>query len=246
MQQRLVLLLLLLLCRHVHAAQPLVTDDISTQGRGNHQIELNGNRIRTVDQVEYVGEATYTYGALDNLDIFFTLPRQFSSPSGFTDSALVAKWRFWETDIGGMALRPELLLPTGNEGQGLGTGSTSAGLTWIGTANFAAWTIHTNVGLTNYRYKLRSDREANKRTIWRASAAVIRRVSERWQLVGDIGLEGNTERGIDTPPAFFLAGFIYSPNPQLDFDAGLRTALNCRDCVGQIRRQITAGVTWRF
>jgi hypothetical protein len=246
MQQRLILLLLLLFYRHAHAAQPLVTDDISTQGRGNQQIELNVNRIYTVDQIERVGEATYTYGALDNLDIFFTLPRQFSSPSGFTDSSLLAKWRFWEAGNSGMALRPELLLPTGNESRGLGTGSTSAGLTWIGTADFAPWTIHTNVGLTNYRYNLRSDREANRRTIWRASAAAIHRVSERWQLVGDIGLERNIERRFGTPPAFFLAGFIYSPDPQLDFDAGFRTALNCRDCSAQIRRQITAGVTWRF
>lgn len=232
-----------LLCARgvAHAAQPLVTDDVNTQGAGNHQIELNASRIRTPEDKTREGGAVYTFVAADSLDIAFGIPRRFSSSAGFGDTALVAKWRFVEGKSGGMALRPELFLPTG-----LGTGALGASLLWIGTLNLSDWSFHANLGLTHFRYRLDADREANRRAIWRASAASIRRIGDRWQLVSDVGLERNVERGNDTHPAFVLAGVIYSPAVNLDFDAGIRTALNCKNCSGQIRRQVTAGVTWRF
>lgn len=234
------------ICRPAQAAQPLVTDDIFTQDTGNHQLEWGMARAHLSDETERTTEATYTYGVSPRLDAFIGMPVRLSSPDGIGDASLGLKWRFVESPDSGMALRGELLLPTGKEERGLGNGSAGAALTWIGSLIRAWGSLHVNAGVGHYRYRLQVDQNANRNFSWRVSSAALWRIREQWQLVADTGIERNIERGSHTLPAFLLTGFIYSPNQDLDLDAGLRVALNCRECAAQTRRQLMAGLTWRF
>lgn len=228
------------------AAQPLVTDDIFTQDTGKHQLEWSMGRAHSFGETEKTTEATYTYGVASGLDAFGGMPVRLSSPDGIGDASLGLKWRFADSPNAGMALRAELLLPTGKEERGLGNGAAGAAMTLIGSLTRTWGSLHVNAGVGHYRYRLQADQDVNRRVSWRISSAALWRIQERWQLVADTGVERNIERGNSSLPAFMLVGFIYSPSQDVDLDAGLRVALNCENCAAQTKRLLTAGLTWRF
>lgn len=237
------------LCGLVHtayAAHPLITDDTGTQDAGNSQLEINTDRLRQRPYSSNVGNVTYTYGATANLDLFFNAPVTLSSPSGINDVALGAKWRFYERDGTSFALEPSILLPSGDEKKSLGTGKAGAAVTLIGNWERGPWTLHGNLAISVSPYKLPADRDANRNTLWRVSAAARYALTEQWQLVGDIGVLRDSDPNSNGHPAYFLTGAIYSPLPTLDLDAGLRFGIGCAACVAQVHRQFGVGLTWRF
>lgn len=224
------------------AAHPLVTDDTGTQGTGNHQLEFNTDRFRDSGLRNRVAAFTYTYGASPSLDLFANLPYSLSTPSGISDVSVGGKWRFWEQDTTSIAIKPELLLPSGNVERELGTGRTGLLTTLLMTHDAEPWTFHANIGfqLTRYRDALRE--EAVRRTIWRASAAATYAVSEQTVLVLDVGTARNAERAVRANPAFALVGVIFSPTPDVDVDFGVKVGMNR----AEVNRQVGAGLTIRF
>src|SRR5207253_2122964 len=154
------------------------------------------------------------------------LPVTASSPHGVNDASLGIKWRFFESGPDSLAIKPVLVLPSGNQNQGLGTGRSSAALTLIGTHDAAPWAFHGNLGISIPRYALAADREAHRGTLWRASAAVSYSLNETWRAVADIGIARNPDVGSAINPAYLLTGIIYSPGKNLDLDAGIKTGLN--------------------
>jgi hypothetical protein len=233
----------------VHAAHPLVTDDTGTQDAGNSQIEINSDHIRQSAQlpnVSNVADVTYTYGATKTLDIFFDAPMTLSSPSGIGDVGLGAKWRFFEREETSLALEPVLLFPTGDANKQLGTGKPGAGVTLIGNWQHGPWTLQGNLAATFGNYEREEDRRTYRNRVWRISTAVRYALDEQWQLVGDTGVLRDALISQRTNPMYALAGFIYSPVPYVDLDAGLRFGLNCSSCASQVHRQFGAGLTWRF
>lgn len=242
----LALLLSGLLGQSAYAAHPLVTDDTNTQDQGNSQIEANTDRVRQTGGYSSVGTLTYSYGATGNLDVYVNTPMTFSSPSDINDAALGVKWRFIETDVASMALKSELLLPTGNENKDLGNGRTSMSMTLIGSYDAAPWTLHGNLAVTFNRYALQSQRDENRSLVWRMSAAAWYALNEKWRLVTDIGIARNIEKNSDAHPGYLVLGAIYSPRDNLDLDAGWRMGLGCGECAAQIKRQFGVGLTWRF
>ncbi|OWW19809.1 transporter [Noviherbaspirillum denitrificans] len=225
-----------------HAAHPLVTDDTGTQGRGNHQLELNTDRMRDAGVSSQSAAITYTYGLRDALDAFVTLPAATTSPSGLGDVAAGFKWRFSESAGTTFGLKPELFFATGNENRGLGSGRAHAGLTLLASHQAGEWTLLGNAGLAVNRYALPVDHDQNRRYVWRLSAAAIREVAEGWKALVDSGVARNTARSERTHPAFILLGMIYSPSEKLDLDIGWKAGLNS----AETHRQVGAGVTVRF
>lgn len=75
-------LALLLIACPSWAAHPLITDDAGTQGKGNFQLELNGQHDGEKEDVEGVsvkttgGEvaAALSYGIAENVDLVFCVP----------------------------------------------------------------------------------------------------------------------------------------------------------------------------
>jgi hypothetical protein len=235
-------LLLISLGPSAHAAHPLVTDDSSTQGRGNSQIELNADWARFAGETGRVAATTYSYGATDALDLYGNLPVSLSSPSGTGDLSFGAKWRFWQNERTSLAFKPELYLATGNASKGLGNGSASLGLTLIASHIVGRWGFDGNIGLTANRYREPPFDDARHLIVWRVSGALAYNLNARWTLVADTGAARNIEKAGKTNPAFILAGVIYTPRRNVDIDFGLRAGLNA----AEVHRQAGAGLTVRF
>lgn len=192
------------------AAHPSITDDTGTQGVGKWQLELVAERTRharTADAgagpVHQLRTAStfnpvLSYGMLGNLDITLGLNhvRQRTaedgvitqSANGAGDSTLELKWRFYERGGLSLALKPGLVLPSGDENRGLGTGKLSWGVNFILTQEAKPWTFLANVAYAEARYKLPADAQANHAHLWRASAGFGYTLREDLRLVGEAGV----------------------------------------------------------
>ena len=61
-------------------------------------------------------------------------------------------------------------------------------------------------------------------------------------MVGDIGIESNTNSSISTAPAFALVGLNYTINDHIMLDAGYKFGLNKQE----VDYTILAGITFSF
>lgn len=252
----------------VWAAHPFLTDDTGTQGAGNWQLELQAERDqldRTADTgagpVEQSRRITVftpvlTYGLLENLDVALSLNhvrQRFTEngvvtedTNGMADSTLELKWRFYEADGLSLALKPGLLLPTGNENSGLGTGEPSWGVNFIATYDAKPWSFSGNVAYNHVRYKLQQDADENRADLWRVSGGLAYSVRDDLRLVGEVGVRTNASRNDPYLPGtngqFAMLGAIYSPTGKIDLDVGFRKHLNS----AELDWTILVGATFRW
>jgi len=238
------------------AAIPLITDDTGTQGKGKFQAEVLGEYS---SDKELVAEnepwlksqqngvtAAITYGVVDTVDIVFSLPYQSvriddgtetQRENGFADSAIEAKWRFFEKNSFSLAVKPGLTLPTGNENKGLGSGKPTYYLYLIASKELGLWSLHSNIA-----YIRNENKNDERNDIWHASLATTFEVIKNLKLVGDMGVESNPDRLSTTAAAYILGGFIYSPLENFDIGLGIKGGLTKPESDLAIR----GGVTWRF
>ncbi len=234
--------LLLALPLHVLGAHPFVTDDTTTQGRGNQQWELNTDWSRQHEATQHVANATYSYGVLDNLDLFTNLPATLSAPAGIGDVSLGAKWRFYEDAGSSLGLKPVLQISSGNQAVGNGSGRTNLALTLIGTRYAGPWALHANLGIASNRQAANATQAGEHQLLWQASAALSYDLHQRWKMLADLGIARNPDPASRIHPAYFLTGLIYSPNKDIDLDAGAKFGLNR----AASQQQFGVGLTWRF
>lgn len=236
----------------VLAAPPYITDDTGTQGRGNWQLELTGENVHhdktavvsgvSVNQERKVTLAgpVLTYGVTDNVDVAigaFYLRDQIvengktvHDARGTTDSTVEVKWRFYERDGLSLAIKPGLLLPTGNEDKGLGTGALSWGVNGILTYEAARWTWLANVAYSEVHFKNSDDEETNHRHLWRVSGGLGYLIFDKLKLAAEAGVRTNPAKDDPFLPGqngnFVTLGFIYSPDPKVDIGLGYRKSTN--------------------
>lgn len=239
-------LLLAALAPSSHAGHPLLTEDSATQGASAQQLEFNTDRIGADGANQRVGAFTYTYGVRNELDIFANVPFTFSRPDGLNDISLGVKWLLHDDGTVGIALKPELRIPSGDDSKGLGNGRTGTTLTLIGSYKAAPWTLHGNLAITYSRHRPADSREARRELVWRASIAAWHAFHARWRWVADSGIERGASQTERAYIRYALAGLIYSPARDIDLDAGIKLGLRCGDCAEPIERQVGAGLTWRF
>ena len=252
----------------VWAAHPFITDDTGTQGTGNWQLELQADRA-TLDRTTDAGAGpvqqqrrvtvftpVLTYGVLDNLDIALALnyAKQRTSDNGVTvaesdgmfDSLLDIKWRFYEAGALSLALKPSVLLPTGDENRGLGTGKASWGVNFMATYEAKPWAFSGNVAYSDVHYMLPQDAAANRADLWRVSAGAAWSVQDGLRLVGEAGVRTNSSRNDPYLPGsngqFAMLGAIYSPTGKIDLDVGFRKSLNH----AELDWTILVGATFRW
>jgi outer membrane protein assembly factor BamA len=241
-------------------AHPLITDDTGSQGRGKFSIEMNSefthDKETEADIIvkETGGElaAILSYGITDNTDVVIGLPYQWSrvkedgeitsDEDGISDMSLEVKWRFFEGDGLSLAVKPGITLPIGDEEKGLGNGRTSYGVALITTREIEPWAFHLNLGYTRNEYKLKENKEANRKDIWHVSLAAEAEVAKDLRLVANTGMERNADRESHTHPAFILGGLIYSVSEGLDLDFGIKAGIN----KSETDYTLLAGIARRF
>jgi len=217
------------------AAHPLITDDAGTMGTGHYQVEFNAQYDHTdeegVREKNQELAVAVTYGLTDTVDLVVALPYTAwsikddvegkTSESGIGDASLEVKWRFYEQDGLGLALKPGMTLPTGDDDEGLGAGKATYQLFFIGTRELAPWAFHLNLG-----YLRSNNTAAERENLWHASLAGEVEVTEDLRLVANIGAERNPDRESGTHPAFLLGGLVYSLTESCDVDFGVKVGLN--------------------
>ena len=240
------------------AFQPLVTDDTGTQGAGGNQVEAAYNR--TVDKapgakvVTHEVPLVYTRGITDALDLYAGLGYQRIVPPapetverGWGNPAVGAKWRFYENEASKLsfALKPEIQFPVSKskEARGLGTARTSYGVGLLMTQETGFGAVHANLAAERVRYADDALNLAERRTLYRLSAAPVWDVAEGWKLALDAGLVTNPDLAARARMGYLELGAIYSPNKDLDLAIGI--VRNIMDGNADTT-QVTVGLTWRF
>lgn len=226
------------------AANPLVTDDPSTQDTGNWQLELNSEWTTLQTSRQQQWSSTLTYGVLPNLDVAIQAPYQRMRPdgngwtNGFGDLQLQAKWRFLEGEQWSLGLKPFVTLPTASQERGLGNGRATTGANLLMQYTLdERWTFLANAG-----YTWNNNGTGNRQSLWNASTAVLFSATDKLRLVADVGLATNPDATAQTKPAYALVGAIYSPTKDLDLDVGYKRGLN----PASISHSVQAGVTIRW
>jgi len=212
------------------AAHPLLTEDTGTQGLGNAQLELmvdktrdgqSGNTVR-----EHVATAVLSYGVLENADLQFGLPhiRQHAhgalgrhASQGPLDASVDFKWRFFEREALSLGLKPGITVPTGDKDRGFGTGRATWGALLVLSYEPGPLAFHTHAG-----YRRNSNALGQRTSLRHVSAALTYKATERLKLVADFSADSSPDRADRTSVRYRILGFIYSPTPSLDFDAGLK------------------------
>jgi hypothetical protein len=243
--RQMVLALGIMLCSSTaYAAHPLITDDMGTLGKGNFQVELNSeyasDRETPTSGVETVersveAQATLLYGVTDAIDAVIgvpyvwvetnesdlTVPGFFhANEKGASDVSIEMKWRFWEGEGRGLAVKPGISVPTGDDQRGLGTGKYGYSLFLIGTQEAGAWVFHANLGYIHH-----ANRADERESLCHLSLASEYSVNEKLRIVGSLGQERNPDKNDSTRPAFVLAGLIYGIAESIDIDVGFKTGL---------------------
>jgi len=243
-------LLILVFSGTSFGTHPLITDDTGTQGKGNFQVEINyefdHDNADGVKQDLHQAQTSLSYGITDTIDFSLSLPYQFITTSeggektredGISDMVVEAKWRFFERDGLSFAVKPGISLPTGNDEKGLGTGRVDGAVHFIATREIKPWAFHLNVGYG------RNETTRNEETnIWDVSVAAELEVCKWLKVVANVGAERNTDKEVDTPPAFILGGLVFPVTENLDLDIGVKGGLT----KPETDYALLSGVTIRF
>lgn len=237
------------------AARPLVTDDSGTVGKGKVQVETGVEVSSWKDTEEGVetkekgieASAVLTYGLTDTIDLVAGAPYVWSKvkedgvtvfdKDGVSDVSFEAKWRFFEKDGLGLALKPGITLPTGEHEDGFGTGRVTYGITFIASKEFDPFALHFNAGYTRNENKVEE-----RRDLYAVSLAATYEVIEKLNVVGNVGFERNADPERETMPAFALAGLNYAITDFLMVDAGVKFGLNKQE----VDHAFIGGLTFNF
>jgi hypothetical protein len=236
------------------AAHPLITDDTGTLGKGRFQLEASGSWLTDQEDVDSGGmreitkfaTTVFAAGIAETLDLMIGVPYVWTETketgmntkaSGLFDSIIEAKWRFYNKQKLGLVIKPGILLPTGEEDKGLGTGRGGYSAVIILTVDAEPWAFDANLG-----YLYLPNRPGERSNIWLVSLASRFAVAERWKIVGEIGATRNTDPVDNSNHVFGQVGLIYSPKDYLDLSAGFLAGLNDEE----VDQSARVGVTIRF
>ena len=213
------------------AGHPLVSEDSSLLGPGRIQFEWSVDHLRSRDSRESLksGSISYTTGLLDQTDLFVSLSHTWDAESGgngVSDTVMGAKILILSRDSLAVALKPQLSLPSGNEEKGLGNGRTSFAFTLIGSYNVNGHEFHLNLGFDRNHFKLLSDIEDKRRTIRRASIAMVSEVDDKTRFLLDFGIADHALRSDGGHPAFTVIGFSQEVYKDIEWDIGIKLPIN--------------------
>jgi hypothetical protein len=237
-----------------HAAHPLQTEDTGTQGTGNVEIENGASWTHQGEMREFVFQPQVSVGASATVDLILQPAWQQlrddggagagtdagpTPVSGFGDTHLDVKWRFFGRAPWSVAIRAGASLPTAAKAFGPDSEHTTYHAVLVATLDAAPWSMHFNVG---------DDRNPGgagvRHNAGHASAAAMWAVDERLTLAGELGMEAGADPSAPWDVTV-LGGAIWTLRPGLDFDAGWQTGVRTAPGSAPLR-VVLLGLTWRF
>jgi hypothetical protein len=219
------------------AAHPLITEDTGTQGKGRWQLEVFGEegRDRTTSARLKEYGAVLSYGIVEAADLQIGMPWIAGGARGNGDASLDLKWRFFEKDALSLGLKPGVTLPTGDEGEGRGTGRVTWGSLIILSYEPGPLALHAHAGYRRNENKL-GERESLRQL---AGAATYRLGAVR--LIADFARETSPVHGGSTI-RYKTLGAIWAVTKDFDLDAGWRTGHGG----AAVDDVFLLGATWRW
>ncbi len=231
------------------AAPPLATDDAGTVDVGKVEIELNssyGYDTQTTDGITTKTNATgggvkITTGIYKDLGISLAIPYTFklrrfetdgtdtaiSNIDGLGDMILEVKYKFAELAGINLAIKPNIIMPTGEYKNGLSEGHWHGGALLIATKEFAdgAYSLHANAGYEHHNYRTNVIKSTTHEDLWSTSIAGEAEVAKGLFVVADFGISTNPDKTTNELPVYALTGLRYEINDHLDVDAGVKFGL---------------------
>lgn len=235
----LVIVILLFMTGAAFSKDILITNDTGTQGKGSLLIEVNSEFAFDKETVDGVStkqtgvelESIFSYGIREDVDLIFAFPYIWykfeegrtlrQRENGISDVSAELKWRFYEKDSLSFALKPGISLPAGDEEKGLGAGKATYNVFLITTKEAKPITFHLNLA-----YFRNENKVEERKDIWYASFAAEVAVAENVRLIGNLGIQTNTEKTSNSYPAFFVGGINFSLTNTFDINLGLKGGLN--------------------
>jgi len=188
-----------------------------------------------------------SYGIVEEVDMAVAFPyvwaksegngATISHENGFSDVLFTAKWRLFEKDGIGLALKPGITLPTGNHKRELGSGRATYSVTFIATKELEPFTFHINGGYTRNENKLEE-----KKDLWAASFAPEVKLGKDTRIVGEARMSKNTDYSCGTDHAFTSVGINYALTEKIDINLGYKAGLN----EAEPDHTLLAGITVRL
>jgi len=224
----------------------LVTDSAVPVETGHAEVELNGSY--THDSSEDSGvttktdstdaDITVTAGITKGLDIAVAVPYTFAGRAkidnvetakneGLNDSTVALKYQFFEASGVKLAIKPGLILPTGETRDVRSDGKFGYTAALLATKKFneGRFALHANAGYERHNYKDHALEAATRHDIFSVSIAGEAEIVEGLQLAADTGLATNADRTSDIPPAYALVGLKYELSELLEGYAGVKFSL---------------------
>jgi hypothetical protein len=238
--------LTLLIANSGLAGPPLATDDTGTVDIGRVEVELNG--AYTYDKETAFGVTTkcsradaemkITTGLARNLGISLAIPynindrvKEDNQPSeeanGFGDMTVEVKYAFAEMSGTSFAIKPSVIMPTGEYNDGLSEGRWQFGATLIATSEFeeGKYALHANLGYEHHNYRNDAARDSNRNNLWSGSIAGEAEVAKGLFAVAEAGLATTADKTTDELSACALVGARYEINDFMDINAGIKLGL---------------------
>lgn len=209
-----------------HASHPLLTEDTGVLGRGVHELELHGERSRAAGVRAAEVVAKFGYGLADTLDVDVELPYVRTTAGGSAtrgrgDAGLGAKWRFFENDAFSMALKSELLLPTGRDELGLGAGRARWGVKLAAAYELGRLELLAHLGYLHNRNTL-----GERRSLAHQSIALLYAATWKLRLVADLARDTDPGSASGAHAREAMYGAIYAVSESVDLGLGVRKGLN--------------------
>jgi hypothetical protein len=220
----------------------MLSEDTGTQGKNNFELELGYDWSRQDGQGNFLFQPQLSVGVSPTLDLIVQ-PSWLTADdasglriSGFGDTNLDAKWRFYGAAPWTLGVRAGVEVPTAQDDLGLRPRRASPHGILVATADVAPFTVNLNFGFAH------QSADAPQRSgLWHLSVAATYAIGERLFFVADAAGDTNPDRAGPRYQAIGLAGAIYTIRPGLDIDAGLRCRLSA---VGPTQQWLL-GITYR-
>jgi hypothetical protein len=233
---------------YAFAAHPLISDDAGTLGKEIYQIEINGEYgdedESGVNEDSFELAMSLIYGITDDSDLVIAIPYNIirtkeagstTTEHGISDISVEFKWNFYNDESIGLALKPGITIPIGDEEKELGTGETTYSLFFIFTKETPLVASHINIG-----YIRNENNISEKIDIWHASFASELSITQGLKVVANLGIERNPDLSSSTAPVFLLGGLIYSVKDNIDLDFGVKGGLTRPETDSSVLLGLTA------